>query len=263
MAKKPEAKKPEAKNEAVTTEVATVEPAALPAKLQASAALMERISEVKENLESVESFRIPRIKMTSEGIEVREGEEPVKEVEGVILHTRMSNVYYKDNFNPDNVTPPTCFSQDGKRPDPSVKQPVHATCKGCPMAEFGTNNMKSGKACRNLKPVYLLVGDAIMPRQLTVTPASLKAANLYFLELAERGVAYRKVITKITAYKKDRGDTYFTLKFTKGENLPAEKLADVDYLKAQWLPIMDSQVLDQREVDSTGARPVQEASGDY
>ena len=98
---------------------------------------------------------------------------------------------------------------DGVVPDESIDKPVSKVCKGCKMAEFGTNQMKSGKACRNLKPMYMLLGDdAIMPRQLTITPTSLKAANQYLLDLTERGFSYRKVKTKVEAFKKNPADTF-------------------------------------------------------
>lgn len=224
---------------------------ALPALAGASKELQGRLTEVRDNLESIEDFRLPRAKMTADGFEIAEGEEPVVELEGVILHTKKTNVYYKDSFNPKEVTPPTCFSLDGETPDKSVEKPVNPTCKGCPMAEFGTNSMKSGKACRNLKPIYMLLSDeSIIPRQITVTPASLKVANQYLMDLTERGLSYRKVKTKVTAYKKDPRDTYMTLRFVKGDKLSAERVADVDYLRNHWLRTMNAQVIEQGEAET-------------
>lgn len=248
------------KNTAVVVKEATV----LPSLVGASPELTARMNEVKENMESVESFKLPRAKMTSQGFELIEGEEPVTELEGVIIHTKKTNVYYAKPFNPNDVQPPDCYSLDGVTPDKQVVNPVHATCKGCPMAEFGTNSMKSGKACRNLKPLYVLLSDeAIMPRQITVTPASLKSANQYLMDLTERGIAYKKVKTKITAYKENPRDTYMKLKFTMGKKLDEQEVQNVEFLKNQWRPIMDAQLVEQRETVDTGPQRAVSESNEY
>jgi hypothetical protein len=228
----------------------------LPSLEGASKELVARMTEVQENLESVENFRLPRAKMTADGIELIEGEAPLKELEGVIIHTKKTNVYYEKPYNPSDIQPPDCFSLDGNVPENNVPKKQHATCKGCPQAEFGTNSMKSGKACRNLKPIYLLLSDeAIMPRQFTVTPSSLKAANQYLLDLTERGIAYRKVKTKITLFKENPKDTYYKIKFAMGSKLNEQQLKNVEFLRNQWLPIMNAQLIDQTEFDNASASP--------
>lgn len=250
---------------AVQTQSASV----LPSLQGASKEVLERMAEVADNLESIDNFRLPRAKMTAGGIELIEGEQPLLELEGVILHTRKTNVYYDKPFNPsDKAAPPRCYSLDGVTPEQGMKdkdgkpvKPVHATCKGCPMAEFGTNAMKSGKACRNMKPIYLLLSDeAIIPRQLTVTPSALKAANQYLMDLTEQGIAYRKVKTKVVLYKENPRDTYYKLKFVKGQKLTPEHLANVEFLRNQWLPRMNAQVIDHNEgtVDSPPRTQVQQ-----
>lgn len=265
------AKKPVSKKE--TTAVAVAEPtkavaaapsAVLPSLAGASPEVLERMNEIKDNLESIETFRLPRAKMTPLGFQLIEGEPVATELEGVIIHTKKTNVYYAKPYNPKDLAAPDCFSLDGVLPDKSVQKPVHATCKGCPMAEFGTNSMKSGKACRNLKPLYILLSDeAIMPRQVTIAPSSLKAANQYLMDLTERGIAYRKVKTRISAFKKNPEDTFMTLKFSLAGKLDPQQVVNAEFLRNQWRPIMDAQVVDQNEAG--GAAPVQEVSsnGEY
>lgn len=223
----------------------------------ASPELIERIKEVNDNLSSIEDFKLPRVKMTEHGAEILEGEEPLQTLEVVLLHTKKTNVYYEKPFNKNRPEPPRCFSIDGDLPSKDLKdkegkplKPINPTCKGCPKAEFGTNLTGAGKACRNLKPMYVLLGDdAIMPRQLTVTPTSLKAANQYLIGLTERGLSYRKVKTVIEFYKKDPDDKYMVARFKMGGKIPVEKQADVDYLRNSWLSIMSNQVIDQNEFE--------------
>ncbi len=246
--------------EVVAKSVTVAQPSLLPALTGASPELQERMNEVKDNLESVESFQLPRAKMTAAGIELVDGDEPILEVQGVIIHTKKTNTYYENTYNRDVVTPPTCYSLDGLTPVEGTNiqgyKKQNDTCKGCPKAEFGTNSMKSGKACRNLKPMYLLLSDeAIMPRQLTITPASLKAANQYLMDLTERGIAYRKVKTKIALYKDDPRDTYFKMRFSILNKLDEQTIKNVEFLRNQWLPVMNAQ-----SVDSAEFQPEQGAS---
>lgn len=217
-----------------------------------SSELLERIAEVQGNLESVEDFRLPRCQMTAEGLVLIEGEKPILELTGVIIHTKKTNVYYDKPYNPSDISPPTCYSLDGVKPedlppsDEYMKQ--HETCKGCPKAEYGTNSMKSGKACRNLKPVFLLLGDeAIMPRQLTVAPSSLKAANQYLLDLTERGMSYRKVKTRVTLFKKQSRDTYLSMKFEFAGKLNEQEIANAAHLRNTWMNVMNNQSVDLPE----------------
>lgn len=248
--------------EAVPT---VAQPSAPPAKLCASPHLLERMAEVKDNLESIENFRLPRAKMTPEGLEFLEGQPPIKEVEGVILHTKKTNMYYANTYTPGQTSPPDCYSLDGILPDKSVQSPVHPKCQGCPMAEFGTNQMKKGKACRNLKPLFMLLSeDAIIPRQIVVTPSSLKAANQYLMDITERGFDYKKITTKITLYKENTKDTYLKMKFSMASKLSSQRVADTLFLKSKWLPVMDSQIIDMTEFENANqAAAPMEANGEF
>lgn len=229
----------------------------------ASPELQARIDEVKDNLATVENFRLPRIKATSDGAEIIEGEEPLKIIQGVILHAKKTNVYYDKPYNPAVKEPPTCYSIDGEMPakdmtnqDGTPRKPVHATCKGCPMAEFKTNAMKSGKACRNMKPLFLLLGEeAIIPRQLSISPTGLKACNDYLMNLTERGLNYRKVISEIEFYKDNPRDTYCKVKFRMVGKLPENRSSDVDYLRKYWLPIMSNQTIEQSDIVAEQSGP--------
>ena len=207
-----------------------------------SAWLQERLSEVQENLDAIDTFRLPKIKVTGAGIQVNETDKPVAEIEGVVVFAKKTNIYYAKPYKPSELSPPDCFSLDGKLPSPSVASPQHTTCKGCPKAEFGTNAMQSGKACRNLKLLYVLVGDrAIFPRQLTVSPTSLKAADGYLMDLTASGIAYHAIKTKI---KSTSFDTYSKLTFTVGDRLNEQELVDVGAIRSQMLPHMRSDMVE-------------------
>lgn len=261
--------KPAAVEATVETAPAVVAPSAVvlpPTAPKPSHALAERMAEVDDNMATVENFRLPRAKMTPAGIELMEGTAPILELEAVILHAKKTNVFYDKPYDPTQPPqPPTCFSIDGVKPDASVKTPVFNTCAGCPKAEFGTNAMGKGKACRNLKPLFLLAAEqAIIPRQLAITPINLKAANAYLLNLTERGINYRKIKTKISLYKDNPNVPYYRMKFVPGDKLDEAAANDVAFLRSKWLPIMENQSVDQNEiVDADAATEVPNSNGAF
>ena len=208
--------------------------------------LLERANEVRDNIASVENFRLPKIRMASTGLEVVEGEDPVKELEVVIIHAKKTNIYYENPYDPSDVSAPDCFSTDGEVPHSSVKVPQNASCRKCSKAEFGTNARGTGKACRNLKPIYVLCSDeSIMPRVISVPPSSLKEANRYLMDITERGLSYRKIKTKISVYKENPKDTYVKLKFSVAGKLDPQRIVDVEYLRNKWLPLINDHVVDR------------------
>lgn len=204
--------------------------------------LVERLAAAQENLVSVEMSTLPKVRMTSDGVVLTDGEVPLTELEVIVLHTRKTNTYYKNTYNKNKIEPPTCFSLDGVKPELGVKEKQNETCRGCPKAQFGTSAMGSGKACRNLKPLYVLLSaQSVMPRVLTITPTSIKAANNYLLDITDRGIGYRDVRTKIVLTKKDPDDKFMVASFKMGEKLTAEEKARVEYLRQFWLPIMNNE----------------------
>lgn len=229
--------------------------------LTPSAELKERFSEVADNLSTMEDARLPRMKLRPEGLELSEDEAPVKEITGTIVHVRRVNQYYEKSYDPANIQPPDCYSLDGVKPEKESPQIQNPTCSGCPKAEWGSSagGQRKGKACRNMKPIYILVGDeSIMPRQLTVPPTSLKAINNFLLNISERGVAYRKAKVKIETYKESPKDTYAKIRFSFIEKLGDQRAQDVEFLRNNWLPIMDKQMLDRSELAEDETAPITE-----
>ena len=214
-------------------------------------ALKERINEVQDNINAVDNFQLPKVKLGSDGFEITDGEDTLDDIEGTLVHLRKVNIYYEKPYQPGNEEPPTCFSPDGVTPDHTIALPVNPTCKGCPKSEYGTSPLGTGKACRNMRLVYLLMTDeAIIPRVLTVPPTSLRAVDKYLMDLTERGLNFRKVKTKIHAYKEDKKATYCKLKFSMAEKLSKERSFEVETIRTQLLPVLNGHSMDAAESGS-------------
>lgn len=222
------------------------------------AMLVQRIQEVRENIESLgEDFQLQKIKPTTDGLEIVEGEPPVKELTGVIILNKKINTYYEGVYNPNDIQPPTCFSTDGVLPSPSIQKPQNKTCVGCPKSEWGTNSMKSGKACANRQPIFILrsredggeFAYADIPRVISISPSSLKEVRKFFMDVTERGVAYWKVATKISVFKENSKDTYVKLKFHVAKVLTPTEVAAVKYLREYWQKWTDIAAIDKQGVE--------------
>lgn len=74
------------------------------------------------------------------------GEDLSNPIEVVILALRGERTWFEDDYDPDNPSPPSCYSFDGETPHPESADPQSKACKDCPWNEFGTKGR--GKACK-------------------------------------------------------------------------------------------------------------------
>lgn len=101
---------------------------------------------------------------------------PVSVLPVIILDyaQRRGRTYYEGTYDPNNVTAPKCWSDDGITPHASVKEPQALKCDGCPMAVKGSAHSASGEpttACQQHR--MLAVVPAGKP---DFTPLRLKIA---------------------------------------------------------------------------------------
>lgn len=71
--------------------------------------------------------------------------------------------YYRKKLVPGMAASrPDCFSNDGRKPSPTVEEPVHGSCETCPMAAMGSRVSEDGKemiACEQ----YRFLAVALSP----------------------------------------------------------------------------------------------------
>ena len=60
---------------------------------------------------------------------------------------KVSRIFYAGSYDADKIVRPDCWSNDGEKPDASVKEPQNSTCMGCPQNEAGSGQGNS-RACR-------------------------------------------------------------------------------------------------------------------
>jgi hypothetical protein len=60
---------------------------------------------------------------------------------------KVSRIFYAGAYDAEKIVRPECWSNDGEKPDASIKEPQNATCMGCPQNEAGSG-MGNSRACR-------------------------------------------------------------------------------------------------------------------
>ena len=88
-------------------------------------------------------------RLIADGKEVAAVEERYLDVVVVNAAAKVSRTYYEGAYDENKATAPSCFSQNGDVPDPSIKTPQFANCANCPQLSTATRK-NSRKAPRPL-----------------------------------------------------------------------------------------------------------------
>lgn len=125
-------------------------------------------------------------------------EEPVKELEGIIIHQSDPRAYWRSSLEDSGGgSPPDCSSDNsntgfGKRND-EEEEGSH-DCGTCSLSKFGSDG-KRGQACKQMKNIFMLRKDTILPIVLQLPPTSLGAAKKYLIRLCAYSIPAEGVIT--------------------------------------------------------------------
>lgn len=110
-----------------------------------------------------------------------------------------AKTFYMGEYEPDSSSPPDCSSADGITPDGWIQDPQNPDCATCPNNVWGTAPHGKGKACRDVKRIYVMPPTVLDKDiyQVQVPPASLKHLSQYVRNLAKHGVEPQNVVTSI------------------------------------------------------------------
>lgn len=211
-----------------TTTVAGHEPFLLPDAVTSGDFSQEELAQDMDGL----SIGFRRIKIPSGGqlqyeIPTGDPDNPnySKVLEGVIVHSHNSNAYWPEGHEYDESTPPQCQSMDGKL---GVGCPG-GLCASCGHNVFGSGSNGKGKACKNMRVIYLLQSGDIMPIQISLPPTSIRPyadfLNASFFS-RHRGVCGS--VVQIGLKKMSNGkDDYSVAVFKRLYDFAGEELARV------------------------------------
>ena len=187
---------------------------------------------------------------------------------GVILYHHLANAYWPDGSEYDDSVPPLCQSFDGKQ---GYGEPG-GVCAACAFNQFGSTANGSGKACKNMRQIYLLRSGEYLPLQLSLPPTSLRPFNdfMNLAFVARRRPSYSAIVEIGLKRAESGGYTYSVATFRKVRDLEGEGLAAVKSYAANFKEQVKS-LLAQRvenyksDVESlTGTAPLELAdNGDH
>lgn len=199
----------------------------LPAMVEGDSVAMD-VSEDYEGLR----LSFPRVKIPGGGnlqfeIPSDDPENPdyTKYIEGVILYNHDTCAYWPEGSEYDDNVTPLCFSVDGKK---GYGAPG-GVCATCALNQYGSVEKGKGKACKNMRNLYILRSGECMPVLLSLPPTSLKPYSDFITTAfaARRRPIYAGVV-QIGLKRVDNGsNTYSVATFRLGQRFEGEELLQI------------------------------------
>ncbi len=200
----------------------------LPAAMPEGDFTQEELAEDMDGLQ----MSFPRVKIPAGGALMFElpSDDPenpdyVKNLEGVILFNHPNNAYWPEGSEYDDSATPLCSSVDAKQ---GIGEPG-GFCASCALNQFGSAAEGAGKACKNMRVLYLLRSGEFMPLQVTLPPTSLKPFREFMNQsfMLRRRATYGSVV-QIGLKKMSNGkDDYSVATFRRLYDFSGEELAQI------------------------------------
>lgn len=221
---------------------------AMTKKKDSEVATINDVFDIRENMEGVEA-RLPQIGIIHQAqMFLMPDGSKVGAFKARILDVSRANAYWEESFDSSGGgTPPDCFSTDGIKPAHSESMQSDA-CATCPQNQFGSDEQKTGKACKNMKRVHVILSDQdnLIPFRLTVPPSNLKEVDKYITNLSGMGIPYQLVETifSLRETKSKGGIKYSLLVLEAGAQVQhRESALRFKAQRDEWLPIMRGQAV--------------------
>ena len=189
--------------------------------------------EIAEDADGLQMMSFQRVKIPAGGqlqfeIPTEDPDNPdyARTLEGVILYNHSAYTLWPEGSEYDEDTKPLCSSVDGKT---GIGEPGGA-CATCPMNAYGSaRDGGRGKACKNMRDIYLLRSGEYMPLLISLPPTSIKP----FKEFLNRAFVYRRRATygsliQIGLKKENNGSNdYSVATFRLVRDFQGEELAQI------------------------------------
>lgn len=186
--------------------------------MQADQADLMDILTMNVGPQGLSQFDLDRIKVPAGGglqfdIPTLDGEEQASTYEGIIVHWQEPRAYWDVNFDESGGgTPPDCSSPDGVIGEgkfgPDSEGNPSGRCDDCQMSQWGSarGGERRGQACKQMRVLYCVRPDTMLPDVVICPPTSIKNMRKYFLRLAGRQIRFNSVITRFKLERTQSAD---------------------------------------------------------
>ena len=179
------------------------------------------------------------------------------------MTTTLFNAWWSKPFTGEN-NPPDCSSVDGVTG--SCSEEIHkaygvgGACGKCPKNKYGSEVKQNGdkgkgKACKNMRRIFILREGEMLPWMVAVPPTSLTAFEDYSKAITNgRNVMYG-VVTKVKLSEQKSGDgiAYSELRFSKTVDLTKEERTHIKNYITGIKEFTRKVKMDENEYSSEGA----------
>ncbi len=153
-----------------------------------------------------------------------------KTIEGVIIYSHQASAYWPEGSEYDDSVTPLCSSVDGVT---GCGTPGGA-CAMCELNQYGTGtdskgNPSKGKACKNMRHLYILRSGEYMPILLALPPTSLRPYSDFINAsfVTRRRPTYASVVQIGLKRVENGSNLYSVATFRKVFDFTGEQLAQV------------------------------------
>ncbi len=175
--------------------------------------LLDEIKDEMQDLDPESSIIFRHIKIPAGGSlaymvdgDNEDDPEPMKTISGVIVFTHRTNGYWEGAYGDgEQGKIPLCSSIDGKT-GYDRRENRTRDCGACPMNQFGSardqfGNSGKGKACKNMRRLYIMMDGDPNFYLLTVPPTSIRDVGNQLATIMASGTPYTGLIVKLTLSK--------------------------------------------------------------
>lgn len=191
------------------------------------------------SIRDFEHIKMPAGGGTAWTVQGLDGEEVVKELTGIIVGHRDTRRYWSVPMEvSDGRTPPDCYSMDATT---GIGNPG-GECSKCPLAQFGSGSRGTGQACKQVRELFIIRAENLLPEIVNLPPASVSSAQQYLTRLASKGMPCYSVLTKLTLEKtkNSQGIVYSRAVVTLGGRLTPEAAERAKQYAAMIAPFLRS-----------------------
>lgn len=183
----------------------------VPVDEKALALLLEQ--ELQNALDGIDP-RPPRIKVSREApVFMLPDGSTTKVLKGVIVYHHKARGYWYE----EGEKIPDCSSMDGRIG--RTKEGEEKLCRDCQFNVFGTDlKGGAGKACKEMRWIFLLQSGEIIPSKLSIPPTSIKVFDEFITALAQKKIV---PVQKVVALK---------LESTEGQGFKYSKLSQPEII---------------------------------